>query len=129
VDLNTFIIAVFCLIEDRIKDRIIRARGPAPKLSEAEILTMEIVGEFLGIDTAKGIYRYVRRHYAEWFPALRKVLSRTVVLLLHDRAGNQPLQLAKLLHQNLRIGLDNVLSASLVGRGALTLQETKRPCQ
>jgi Transposase DDE domain len=51
VDLNTFIVAVFCLIDDRVKDRRIRRRGPAPKLSDSEVLTMEIVGEFLGIDT------------------------------------------------------------------------------
>jgi hypothetical protein len=52
VDLNTFIVAVFCLIDERLKDRRIRRRrGPAPKLSDSEVLTMEIVGEFLGIDT------------------------------------------------------------------------------
>jgi hypothetical protein len=27
VDLNTFIVAVFCLIDDRIEDRALRARG------------------------------------------------------------------------------------------------------
>ena len=51
MDLSTFIIAVFCLIDDRLKGRRIRQRGPAPKLSDAEVLTIEIVGEFLGIDT------------------------------------------------------------------------------
>src|SRR5215203_7159434 len=70
VDLNTFIVAVFCLIDDRIKDRRIRRRGPAPKLSDSEVLTMEIVGEFLGIDTDKAIFLFFRRHYPEWFPAL-----------------------------------------------------------
>jgi hypothetical protein len=51
MDLSTFIVAVFCLIDDRLKGRRIRQRGPAPKLSDAEVLTIEIVGEFLGIDT------------------------------------------------------------------------------
>ena len=78
MDLNTFIsIAVLCLIEDRIKDQTIRGRGPAPKLSHAEVLTIEIVGEFLGIDTDKAIYSYFRRHYAEWFPALGEVHRTT----------------------------------------------------
>ena len=36
-----------------------------------------MVGEFLGIDTDKGIYRYFRRHYGEWFPALREVHRTT----------------------------------------------------
>ena len=77
MDLNTFIIAVFCLIDDRLKDlgcqRSYRRCGPAPKLSDSEVLTMEIVGEFLGMDTDKGIYLFFRRHYEEWFPALGEV--------------------------------------------------------
>jgi hypothetical protein len=77
VDLSTFIIAVFCLIDDRLKGRRVRQRGPSPKLSDAEVLTIEIVGEFLGMDTDKGIYLFFRRHYAEWFPALCKVHRTT----------------------------------------------------
>ena len=77
MDLNTFIVSVFCLVDDLLKDRgPLRQRGPAPKLSDAEVLTIEIVGEFLGIDTDKALYRYFRRHYREWFPALR-VVHRT----------------------------------------------------
>ena len=76
MDLSTFIVAVFCLIDDRLKGRRIRQRGPAPKLSDAEVLTMEIVGEFLGIDTEKAIHLFFRRHYAQWFPALG-VIHRT----------------------------------------------------
>jgi hypothetical protein len=79
VDLSTFIVAVFCLIDDRIKDRSLRARGPLPKLSDAEVLTIEVVGEFLGMDTDEAIFRYFRRHYAQWFPALGKVHRTTFV--------------------------------------------------
>ncbi len=77
MDLNTFIVSVFCLIDDRLKGRPIRQRGPAPKLSDAEVLTIELVGEFLGIDTDKGIYLFFRRHYAEWFPTLHEVHRTT----------------------------------------------------
>jgi hypothetical protein len=77
VDLSTFIVAVFCLIDDRLKGRRIRQRGPAPKLSDAEVLTMEIVGEFLGIDTDKAIFLFFRRHYGEWFPALDEIHRTT----------------------------------------------------
>jgi len=79
MDISTFIISVFCLIDDRLKKEEGRLRrgGPAPKLSDAEVLTIEVVGEFLGIDTDKGIYRHFRRHYAEWFPALRTVHRTT----------------------------------------------------
>jgi hypothetical protein len=77
MDLNTFIVAVFCLIDDRIEDRALRARGPLPKLSDAEVLTIEIVGEFLGLDTDEAIFRYFRRHYGEWFPTLGEVHRTT----------------------------------------------------
>jgi len=38
---------------------------------------MEVVGEFLGIDTEKGLYEHFRRYYAEWFPALKGVHRTT----------------------------------------------------
>ena len=77
MDLSTFIVAVFCLIDDRLKEHTIRQRGPRSKLSDAEGLTMEIVGEFLGIDTDKAIYLFFGRHYAEWFPTLEEVHRTT----------------------------------------------------
>jgi len=77
VDLSTFIVSVFCLVDDQLKGRRIRRRGPTPKLSDSEVLTIEIVGEFLGIDTDKGIHLFFRRHYAEWFPALGEVHRST----------------------------------------------------
>jgi hypothetical protein len=77
MDPITFIVAVFCLVDDRLKGKRIRQRGPAPKLSDSEVLTIEIVGEFLGMDTDEALYRYFRRHYAEWFPALLEVHRTT----------------------------------------------------
>ncbi len=72
MDLNTFITAVFCLADDWLQEqKPSRRRGPAPELSDSEVLTIEIVGEFLGIDAEKGLYTYFRRHYGEWFPALK----------------------------------------------------------
>jgi hypothetical protein len=78
VDLNTFITAVFCLADDWLQEQQPpRRRGPAPELSDSEVLTIEIVGEFLGIAAEKGLYTYFRRHYGEWFPALRRVHRTT----------------------------------------------------
>jgi len=52
LDPSTFIVAVFCLVDDRLKGWCLRrSRGPTPKLSDAEVLTIEVVGEFLGMDT------------------------------------------------------------------------------
>ncbi len=78
MDLSTFIISVFCLVDDYLKDlRPLRERGPAPKLSDAEVLTIEIVGEFLGLDTDKAIHLFFKRHYEEWFPALSEIHRTT----------------------------------------------------
>ena len=78
MDLNTFIVAVFYEVDNWFMGQEkLRGRGPEPELSDPEVLTMEIVGEFLGIDAEEGLYAYFKRHYAEWFPALRKVHRTT----------------------------------------------------
>ena len=77
MDLSTFIISVFCLIEDWLKGKKLRQRGPSPELSDAEVLTIEIIGEFLGIDTDEGLYDHFRHYYGEWFPTLREVHRTT----------------------------------------------------
>jgi hypothetical protein len=53
MDVMTFTITVVCLIEDWLasQSRPLRGRGPAPTLSDSEFLTIECVGELLGIDT------------------------------------------------------------------------------
>ncbi len=73
IDFNTFLVTVFCLVADWLKGQRLRQRGPAPTLHDSEVLTMEILGEFLGIDTDDGLYCFFRRYYGEWFPALKRV--------------------------------------------------------
>jgi len=55
---DEFIIHVYCcvmpLVEEIERKKPRRQRGFNPKLSDAEVITMEIVGEFLGYDTDKG---------------------------------------------------------------------------
>jgi hypothetical protein len=81
VDLDTFIVETFCLIDDGLKalppDRPVRSRGPMPHLADSEVLTMEVVGEYLGLDRDTAIYAYFRRHYGAFFPALRHVHRTT----------------------------------------------------
>jgi hypothetical protein len=77
MDVSTFLVTVYCLIDDWFKGQRVRQRGPAPRLSDSEVLTMEVVGEFLGIDTDSGLYAYFRRHWADWFPALTRVHRTT----------------------------------------------------
>ena len=57
--------------------RRLRQRGPAPTLADSEVLTIEVVGEFLGLDRDAAIYDHFRRHHADLFPALRRVHRTT----------------------------------------------------
>ena len=62
MNLNTFIVNVFCETDDFMKKyfpkRTLRARGPMPQLADSEVLTIEIVGEILGFDTDKDIFGF-----------------------------------------------------------------------
>src|SRR5215217_4615885 len=71
-------ITVFCLIDDRLKDLgRLRERGAAPTLCDSEVLTIEVVGEFLGLDEDTELFAYFRRHYAHFFPNLSRVHRTT----------------------------------------------------
>lgn len=77
-----FIIAVFCCVDDALEPLLAAhpiefARGFAPQLSPAEVLTMELVGEYRGIDTDKGIWQYFRGHWHSLFPHLSSRTSFT----------------------------------------------------
>ena len=64
--LEDFIITVFCLVDDQLKkilsDSKLRTRGFPPKLTDAEVITMDVVGEFKNIATDMGIWRYFKSH-------------------------------------------------------------------
>lgn len=73
MSVEDFIIYVYCCVEDicqTIVKQPLRSRGFQPKLSDAEVITMEIVGEFMGKDQDKGIWRYFHNHWHHWFPCL-----------------------------------------------------------
>jgi hypothetical protein len=77
MDITTFMIAVFCLIDDFLAGKRLRKRGPLPILRDSEVLTIEVVGEFLGIDTESGIFTHFCRYYSDWFPGLHHVNRTT----------------------------------------------------
>lgn len=72
--IEEFIIAVFCCVDDLLQEitqgRPIRAKGFAPALADSEVITMEIVAEYQGIDADQGIWKYFRRHWLALFPGL-----------------------------------------------------------
>lgn len=96
--LEDFIIAVLCCVEEMWHESPassrLRQRGFPPKLSDSEVLTMEIVGEFLGFDADQHIWKYFRSHWRHWFPALgsRSTFARQAANLWYIK---------QLLHQQL----------------------------
>jgi hypothetical protein len=67
------IITVYCCVVDSYRELVthpFRSRGFETKLSDAEVITMEIVGEFMGKDQDKSLWRYFRNHWHDWFPCL-----------------------------------------------------------
>jgi hypothetical protein len=79
MDIITFMVTVFYYTDNWLAGKQVRQRGPQPSLSDSEVLTMEIVGEFLGLDEDQSIYRYFQRHWADWFPAIRHIHRTTFV--------------------------------------------------
>lgn len=72
--LEDFILIIFCWVDDELRILLrnirLRQRGFAPALSDSEVITMEVVGEFLGYDTDVQIWRYFSQHWRAWFPGL-----------------------------------------------------------
>lgn len=67
MSIQDFIITVYCLVDDEFKKLVtspLRHRGFKPKLSDSEVITMDIVGEFLGKDTDTGIWQYFKNHFS-----------------------------------------------------------------
>lgn len=69
-----FIITVFCIIDDELEKMLegkkLRQRGRCPTLTDSEVITMEIVGEFLGKDCDKSIWEYFKGHWTHFFPKI-----------------------------------------------------------
>ncbi|MEM8614322.1 MAG: IS982 family transposase [Cyanobacteria bacterium P01_H01_bin.105] len=96
-DIEEFIIAVYLCVEAHLSQLMAlnppRKRGFAPSLSDGEVLTLEIVSEFLGHHCDTDLWKYFRRHWLSWFPGLpsRTTFVRQAVnlwqykQLLHER--------------------------------------------
>lgn len=71
---DIFIIHVYELVAETIKiiqrNNAWRTRGFAPRLTDAEVITMEICGEFFKLHEDTEIYKYFNRHYRHYFPRL-----------------------------------------------------------
>jgi IS5 family transposase len=72
MSMEDFIITVYCIVDDLMKKQHetikIRKSEFNPALSDSEMITMEIVAEFSGIDTDKGAWEYFCNHWRALFP-------------------------------------------------------------
>ena len=57
MNLDEMIIAAFCEIADAMNELLcrlpkgrLRSRGPQPRLHDSEVLTMEVIGAYLGLE-------------------------------------------------------------------------------
>jgi hypothetical protein len=75
MDRYDFIITVYCLVCNHyeiIKDQFkIRRGGFAPALTDEEVITIEICGEYFKLNTDQDIFDYFQAHYQADFPHLR----------------------------------------------------------
>jgi Transposase DDE domain len=55
----------------------LRERGPLPKLADSEVITMELVGTYLGLCQDQEVFDSFRRHYAHFFPEMARVARTT----------------------------------------------------
>lgn len=74
-----FIIMVYCLVCEHYRavtaQHILRRRGFPPALTDEEVMTIEICGEYFGLSQDEDIYDYFRSHYGHFFPKLRERTS------------------------------------------------------
>lgn len=71
-----FIIMVYCLVCEHYQvitaQTPIRRRGFPPALTDEEVITMEICGEYFGLYEDEDIHEYFCAHYQHFFPNLRE---------------------------------------------------------
>ena len=70
--IEEYIISVYCILDDLVKKypEKLRKRGRHTRLTDAEVITMEVVGEFLCLHCDNRIHQYFRTYWAEWFPGM-----------------------------------------------------------
>lgn len=74
MDRDYFIIAVYCLVCDQYRvvgaHHPIRRGGFAPQVTDEEVITMEICGEYFKLACDIDLFAYFRTHYHHFFPQL-----------------------------------------------------------
>jgi hypothetical protein len=109
-----YLLHLFYLIDselEALKLPRLRKRGPEPRLHDSEVITMELAGEFLGIDTDKGIWQHFRHCHAAEFPMLIRTDRTTFA---RQAAGLW--RVKQRLHERIAAGLETLLQDPLCGQ-------------
>jgi hypothetical protein len=74
MDREHFIITVYCVVCEHyqaiLKTTPLRQAGFTPALTDEEVITIEICGEYFKCATDKDIFDYLQANYPAWFPHL-----------------------------------------------------------
>jgi len=98
MDRYDFIITVYCMVcryTHRLKQQFkIRRGGCAPVLTDEEVMTVEICGEYFKLNTDEEIFDYFQSHYQADFPHLRDrtLFVRQAANLWQVKAARQQLR-------------------------------------
>lgn len=83
MDLDEFIISIFCVVDESLPivtdGQRLRQRGPQPILHDSEVLTMEVVGAYLGLTQDEALFRYFQQHWGHCFPGVCRIHRTTFV--------------------------------------------------
>lgn len=83
MSLDDFIITCFCWIDDAlpivVQGKKLRQAGPPPKMSDSEVLTIELVGSYLGLSQDQELFEFFGRQYSHFFPELLSIERTTFV--------------------------------------------------
>lgn len=74
MDREEFIISVYLLVCEHYQalmaEQPIRRRGPAPQLTDEEVITIELCGAYFGYAQDEALYEYFASHWRHFFPQL-----------------------------------------------------------
>lgn len=77
MDLDTFLTTLYVLVDDwykaEMQDTVRRQRGPKTHMSDSEVLTVALAGQWrAGVPwrSERGVVRYMQKHGRHWFPTM-----------------------------------------------------------
>jgi hypothetical protein len=74
LDVDTFLTTVYCIVDDLYREQFAAAKpsrpGARPVLSDSEVLTLLLLGQWQADRKERGFLRFVRRYWRAYFPRL-----------------------------------------------------------